>query len=181
MQKILAITIFGLFAFMAVAMRDGCDPIYSPGVRDADVCHDTYLDDNDWLPEAYRRNADCACSTIPMDSDTAACIREFLSNSINDESKYSSDFKDKMMEEKEKYEENKITGLIGYKAFIADEFVPKIYKDHQDAYKQCCCEGEPAAYPAWIGVATVPMPTCGSVKASILLFGSCGNKPGKWE
>eukprot|EP00330_Aristerostoma_sp_ATCC50986_P001417 CAMPEP_0114578678 /NCGR_PEP_ID=MMETSP0125-20121206/3188_1 /TAXON_ID=485358 ORGANISM="Aristerostoma sp., Strain ATCC 50986" /NCGR_SAMPLE_ID=MMETSP0125 /ASSEMBLY_ACC=CAM_ASM_000245 /LENGTH=102 /DNA_ID=CAMNT_0001768929 /DNA_START=276 /DNA_END=584 /DNA_ORIENTATION=+ len=94
--------------------------------------------------------------------------------------KYPESFRQAMADQKQEYEQNPLTGLIGYKKYVIDNFTPLIYDDHKDAYSQCCCEGTPAFYASWVGVTTVPMPTCGSVEAAIDLFGSCDNTPGHW-
>jgi hypothetical protein len=61
--------------------------------------------------------------------------------------------------------------------FVQTVLTPRIYRDHRDAYHNCCCAGPPAPYPAWIGVTTVPL-SCEAVRLSIFQFGSCSNDPG---
>jgi hypothetical protein len=67
-----------------------------------------------------------------------------------------------------------------YQAFVQAFLTPRIYKDHVDAYRACCCKSGPAPYWSWIGVTTVPIPACNVVGAAIRLFGSCSGTPGKW-
>lgn len=67
----------------------------------------------------------------------------------------------------------------GYHLFVQAALTPRIYQDHVDAYRSCCCPSGPAAYPAWIGVTTAPLP-CPTVGWSIRQFGSCNGTPGRW-
>jgi len=168
-------------ASLTAVLANKCVPLYSPGITDTNVCHSVYeVQNSHWLPEAYIHNAACACAGIPTDSMEANCIRKFLATRINDKSRYTPAFRQKMAEAKVKYENHPILQFVSYKAMVMSEFVPMIYKDHQDAYSQCCCPGTPAFFASWEAVATVKVPTCGMVVQSIKLFGSCHNRPGFW-
>jgi len=170
-----------LIASLSIALANQCKPVFAPGITDTNVCHNVYEVQNSWwLPEAYISNAVCACSGIPTYSPEANCIRQFLSTRINDKTRYTPAFRQKMAEEKIKYENHPIVDFINYKALVIREFVPMIYKDHQDAYSQCCCKGTPAFFQSWEAVATIKMPTCGMVVESIKLFGSCSARAGTW-
>jgi hypothetical protein len=170
-----------VLACATVALANQCRPVFSPGVSDTNVCHNVYEVQNSyWLPEAYIDNAVCACSGIPTYSYEANCIRQFLATRINDKSRYTPAFRQQMAEAKTKFNAHPLLDLISYKAFVMRDFVPKIYEDHQDAYKQCCCTGTPAFFASWEAVATVKVPTCGLVVDSIKMFGSCHGKAGTW-
>lgn len=94
--------------------------------------------------------------------------------------KYNETFRQAMISEKSLYNLHPIDDLVTYKDYIIDNFVPMIYADHQNAYKECCCPGHPAFYDSWEAVSTVDVPTCEMVYEAIITFGSCHNTPGSW-
>ncbi len=170
-----------LFIYEKGSTRPNCEFAFYPGYSNVSICSLTYQQQNSWwLPEAYIYNANCACSTIPTDSNTANCIRQFLVFRMNDQSRYNTTFKNKLADMKKEYNEHKATHAAIYKEYIVKHLTPMIYQDHHDAYDKCCCKGTPAFYAAWEAVTTVKMPTCTSVKDSIQLFGSCSKHPGRW-
>ncbi|MDJ0822528.1 MAG: hypothetical protein QNJ09_12070 [Paracoccaceae bacterium] len=147
----------------------GCKPQYAgTGPNNCGV----YLQNAYWLPWAYVRNATCACQQTP-NSKTANCVREFLQHRLRATPAWlkilAGSFKAK-----------EIIDPIGYQAFVQTVLTPRIYFDHVDAYKACCCPSGPAPYPAWMGVTSIPMPTCNLVGRSIREFGSCHGTPGAW-
>jgi len=129
-----------------------------------------------WLPFAYANNATCACKTTP-NVPTANCVRKFLqdrmaatpgwlknvalSNKINDNPAMPANY-------------------VAYQAFVQTVLTPRIYQDHVDAYRNCCCPSGPAPYYDWIGVTSVPIQPCNLVGLTIRHFGSCNGTPGSW-
>jgi len=152
--------------------RAGCVP--GAGKPPSDANCRAYAANAAWLPSAYVVNARCACLSTP-DSPTANCVRQSLQDrlaatpaSIKAEAAAASALS--LLP----------GGEIAYEAFVQSVLTPRIYRDHVDSYRACCCPSGPAPYAAWVGVTTVPIPVCGLVGASIRQFGSCHGTPGAW-
>jgi hypothetical protein len=161
--------------------RAQCEFAYYPGFSQVSICSQIYDKENSWwLPDAYIYNAQCACSTLPTNSNTANCIRQYLVERLRDQTRYNATFRNEMAEWKKKYNKDKILHWPGYKEFLIKKFTPLIYEDHDNAYYDCCCKGRPAFYASWEAVVTIKMPTCLSVRDAIDVFGSCSNHPGRW-
>lgn len=127
-----------------------------------------------WLPFAYVNNATCACIETP-NVPTAKCVRKFLQDRLATAPGWL-----KTAAALQKPNDNPLLPTYpAYQAFVQTFLAPRIYQDHVDAYVGCCCPSGPAAYPAWVGVTTVPLP-CAGVGAAIRLFGSCHGTPGAW-
>jgi len=124
-----------------------------------------------WLPLVYVNNATCACLETP-NSTTANCVREFLQDRLRATPAWL-----KAMAAAEKPLET--LNPSSHQVFVQTVLTPRIYRDHVDAYRACCCPSGPAPYPAWMGVTTVPLP-CSLVGESIRRFGSCHGTPGTW-
>ncbi len=134
----------------------------------------TYAANNWWLPSAYVNNATCACTETP-NSPTANCVRKGLQDRLASTSGWV-----KAVAAAQKGNDNPLSPLYpSYQAFVQAFLTPQIYRDHRDAYAACCCPSGPAAYPAWVGVTSVPLP-CAGVGAAIRYFGSCHGTPGTW-
>lgn len=150
-------------------VRTGTDCTPGPGIPNTDCS--AYLSNSWWLPLFYVNNATCACRETP-NVPTANCVRKFLQDRLA-----AAPFWLKAMAAARKSQE--IINPTGYQAFVQLFLTPRIYRDHVDAYRSCCCPSGPAPYPAWIGVTSVPLP-CPAVGASIRQFGSCHGTPGTW-
>ncbi|HEX3437636.1 MAG TPA: DUF4157 domain-containing protein [Pseudacidobacterium sp.] len=150
----------------------GCTP--AAGVPPT-VCG-AYAANSWWLPLAYVDNATCACSTTPG-APEYNCIRKFLQDRMASASPAL-----KALAASKKGLESSLNpiDIAEYKKFVVDNLTPVIFKDHVDAYASCCCPSGPAPFPAWVGVTTVPLPTCSMVGESIRWFGSCHGTPGKF-
>jgi hypothetical protein len=148
--------------------RPACTP--APGLPSG-TC-DIYVDNAWWLPLAYANNATCACETTP-DDPTASCVRKFLQDRL---AAYPQ--RVKLLAAARKPEE--FLNPVDYQAFVQTTLTPRIYQDHVDAYKSCCCPCGPAPYPAWMGVTTVPIRPCSLVGEAIRQFGPCHCTPGRW-
>jgi hypothetical protein len=159
----------------------GCTPCPEPagqkcpptdGIKNSDCS--AYAKENWWLPEAYWRNATCACQETP-DVPTANCVRKFLQDRLG------------KVDQQVKIDASLMLGGLRMKVVSLDEYInyvqlnltPIIYKDHVDAYAECCCPGKPAPLEAWRGVTTIALP-CAVVGEAIRQTGSCSNTPGKW-
>jgi Domain of unknown function (DUF4157) len=127
-----------------------------------------------WLPLAYVNNATCACLTTP-DVPTANCVRKFLQDRLAATPGWL-----KALAAAEKAQEINPVTYPAYQAFVQTVLTPRIYQDHVDAYRSCCCPFGPAAYPDWIAVTTVPIQPCSLVGWFIDHFGSCTGTPGAW-
>ena len=138
---------------------DACTP--GPGIPPSQCA--AYAANIWWLPSAYVNNATCACQQTP-NVPTANCVRKFLQDRMVATPTWL-----KVLAASQKLNP----------AFVQAVLTPRIYQDHVDAYRQCCCPCGPAPYPAWIGVTTVPLP-CSAVGAAIRQFGSCHCTPGSW-
>jgi outer membrane protein OmpA-like peptidoglycan-associated protein len=143
-----------------------------PGVPNSDC--GKYAIENSWLPEAYAHNATCACQETPNEP-TANCVRKFLQDRLG---QVDGALKLKAAHYKGALMTRHIS-IDEYINFVQLELTPVIYKDHVDAYSQCCCPSGPASLPAWRGVTTVPLP-CSTVGDAIRQYGSCHGTPGKW-
>lgn len=121
-----------------------------------------------WLPAAYVNNATCACRTTP-NAPTANCVRQFLQNRLAATPRW---FKLAAAAAK--------AAPATYPAFVQATLTPRIYRDHVDAYRACCCPSGPAPYWSWIGVTTVPIQPCSLVGHAIRQFGPCHGVPGRW-
>jgi hypothetical protein len=132
----------------------------------------TYAANSWWLPLAYVNNATCAYSATP-NTPTADCVRSFLQRRLASTPswvKYGA----------AAYKPLEVLNPVAYQAFVQSSLTPRIYRDHVDAYRACCCRSGPAPYPAWIGVTTVPIQPCSLVGDGIRRFGSCSGTPGTW-
>lgn len=180
MKAIILLVVLAIAA-NAVAAANTCKPKYSPGFLDTNQCHLVYEVENSyWLPDSYVDNAVCACSGLPTTSYEGNCIRQFLATRMRDSTRYTPAFRQEMAAAKNNYNAHKILQFFDYKAFVMSKFVPLVYEDHVDAYKQCCCPGTPAFFASWDMVATIKVPTCGLVVKAIEMFGSCHQTPGRW-
>jgi hypothetical protein len=146
-----------------------CRP--APGLPTS-VC-DAYARNSWWLPNAYVQNATHACTETP-NVPTANCVRGFLQDRLA-----ATPASAKTAAAAEKPKEQRALTYPSYVAFVQGKLTPRIYRDHVDAYGKCCCPSGPAAYPAWVGVTTVPLPRT-AVGTAIRLFGSCHGTPGWW-
>lgn len=135
-----------------------------------------YADNSWWLPSAYVTNATCACITTP-NSPTANCVRRFLQDRLSATPTWLKDTATAF-----KIYDYPAFSLLytQYIAFVQTFLTPRIYQDHEDAYRSCCCPSGPAPYPSWIGVTTVPIQPCDLVGLAIEYFGSCHGTPGAW-
>lgn len=147
---------------------DGCTP--SAGIPNTDCS--AYAANSWWLPLAYVNNTTCACQTTP-NVPTANCVRKFLQDRLAATPRWL-----KVMAFSQKPLDNPAT-YTQYQAFVQAFLTPRFYRDHVDAYRNCCCPSGPAPYPAWIGVSSVPLP-CAAVGWSIRQYGSCHGTPGRW-
>ncbi len=135
-----------------------------------------------WLPDAYVNNATCACRETP-NHPTAKCVRKVLQDRLT-----ATPVSVKRRAAREKvafFRRARIIGpgpaLVPYNAYVVANLTPRIYRDHVVAYRTAGCPSGPAAYPAWIGVTTVPIPSCPLVGASIRYGGgSCSGRIGHW-
>jgi len=126
-----------------------------------------------WLPLAYANNATCACQETP-NTPTAKCVRKKLQDRLA-----ATPSLIKIAAASLKGLEINPVTYSTYQAAIQALLTPRIYDDHVDAYRSCCCPSGPASYPAWIGVTAVPLP-CSTVGYAIRRFGSCHGTPGRW-
>ena len=152
------------------SLGESCTP--APGIPNTSCS--TYAANSWWLPLAYVNNATCACRTIP-NSPTADCVRKFLQDRLA-----ATPAAMKALAASQKPLEASAFTYPAYQAFVQGFLTPRIYRDHADAYRSCCCPAGPAEYPAWMGVTSVPIQPCSLVGASIRHFGSCHGTPGTW-
>jgi hypothetical protein len=152
--------------------RAGCVP--ASGKSPSDTNCSAYLDNASWLPSAYVVNARCACLSTP-DSPTANCIRQSLQDRLA-----ATPASVKSAGAVARGLSLMPGGSAAYEAFVQTVLTPRIYRDHVDSYRACCCPSGPAPYAAWVGVTTVPIPLCDLVGAAVRKFGSCHGTPGLW-
>lgn len=144
-------------------LGEQCIP--APGIPNTNCS--AYAANSWWLPLAYVNNATCACRTTP-NSPTANCVRKFLQDRLAATPRLL------------KAAAAAAKALPTYPAFVQTVLTPRIYRDHVDAYRSCCCPSGPAPYWSWVGVTTVPIQPCSLVGGSIRRFGSCHGTPGTW-
>lgn len=152
----------------------GCTP--GAGLRPSAGNCAAYAANSWWLPNAYVNNATCACTETP-DSTTANCIRKTLQDKMA-ATPTSVKSAAKAMKAHDNYFSTDYA--TKYIPFVIRHITPRVYRDHVDAYRSCCCSAGPAPYSSWVGVTTTPVPLCSMVGASIRLFGSCHGTPGTW-
>ena len=150
---------------------DYCTP--ASGIPNTDC--GAYEANSEWLPSAYVNNATCACQTTP-NVPTANCVRKFLQVRLAATPGW---VKNIALLYKSLDKPDEPIPYAKYQAFVQKFLTPRIYDDHVDAYRSCCCPSGPAPYPAWIGVTSVPL-QCSVVGWSIRYFGSCHGTPGIW-
>jgi uncharacterized protein DUF4157 len=126
-----------------------------------------------WLPLAYANNATCACQETP-NTPTAKCVRKKLQDRLA-----ATPGGIKAAAAALKGLEVSPVTYSSYQVAVQALLTPRIYDDHVDAYRSCCCPSGPASYPAWIGVTAAPLP-CSVVGYAIRRFGSCHGTPGRW-
>lgn len=129
----------------------------------------------DWMPNAYLRNAQCACSRLGYCA-SANCVRKYIQVSHLEPEKFGLE---KGLREEATAMKKKSVIPIEYSAFVQNKLVPWFYKMHVDAYEKCGCPSGPAGYWAWKAISFVPLP-CSVVKVGILYKGSCHGKFGSW-
>lgn len=144
-------------------LGEACTP--APGIPNTDCS--AYFANRWWLPLSYVNNATCACRSTP-NSPTANCVRKILQDRLA-----KTPFWLKSLAAGQR-------GLPSYPAFVQSVLTPRIYRDHVDAYRRCCCPSGPAPYWSWAGVTAVPIQPCSLVGAAIRRFGSCHGTPGRW-
>lgn len=148
---------------------------YGPTAKNCEV----YSKNSDWLPDAYVHNATCACSHTPY-TKTANCVRYKLQQRLQATPEK---LKKEARVAKRLYQLSLTTPetIAAYKAFVLMTLTKPIYDDHVYAYNNCCCTAGPAAYPAWMGVTTIPVYPCSAVGTSIRYGGgSCHGTYGCW-
>ena len=88
-----------------------------------------------WLPNGYMLNAICNCEALSLDDINTSCIRDFLMDRLNNTEIYSPQFKEELAMEKKYWEFNSPAKFFSYQAYIIYYLAPKLYNDHNDAYK----------------------------------------------
>ena len=156
----------------ASPVSPGCVP--ATGVPNTDCS--AYLSNQWWLPLAYVNNATCACNSTP-NVPTAKCVRKFLQDRLAATPGWL-----KALAAAQKFLEiSPVPGsYAAYQIFVQTVLTPRIYQDHVDAYRSCCCPSGPAPYYDWIGVTSAPIQPCSLVGLVIRYFGSCSGTPGAW-
>ena len=144
----------------------------SPGAGIPNSQCTVYAANSWWLPFAYVNNATCACRATP-NTPTANCVRNFLQRRLASTPSW-------LKYGAATFKPLEVSSPAAYQAFVQSSLTPRIYRDHVDAYRACCCRSGPAPYPAWIGVTTVPIQPCSVVGDTIRWFGSCSGTPGTW-
>ena len=147
----------------------GCNP--GAGIPNTDCS--AYWSNAWWLPLAYANNATCACEETP-NTPTAKCVRKKLQDRLA----ATPTLVKAAAAALKPLEVNPLT-YVEYQTTVQALLTPRIYDDHVDAYRDCCCPSGPASYPAWIGVTAAPLP-CYLVGYAIRQFGSCHGTPGRW-
>jgi Domain of unknown function (DUF4157) len=150
-----------------LAQPAGSQCVPGPGIPSTDC--GLYEANSHWLPLAYVINATCACKVTP-NVPTANCVRKFL--------------QDRLRATPSALIAAAATAKalppIAYEEWVLAFLTPRIYGDHVDAYRHCCCPSGPAAFPDWMAVTTVPIPSCSLTGWFINHFGSCTGTPGAW-
>lgn len=134
-----------------------------------------YQDSREWLPDAYVDAATSACRGTPS-NPTYNCIRWYLQDRM---ARWPRAFTETALSLKAARRPNSLSSMNRYNRWVSSAFVPRIYKDHLDAYRRCGCPAAPAAYPAWEVVVEVPLPEF-FIPLSIQATGSCSGAFGSW-
>lgn len=151
-------------------INQSCMP--APGIPNSNCS--IYASNAWWLPLAYVNNATCACQATPNEP-TANCVRKFLQDRLA-----ATPWWLKALAASYKSMEANPFTYSSYQVFVQAFLTRRIYQDHVDAYRSCCCPSGPAPYYDWIVVTSVPIPSCDLVGLTIKQFGSCHGTPGAW-
>ncbi len=149
------------------AQPAGAQCVPDPGIPNTDCA--LYKSNSYWLPFAYMLNATCACTATP-NVPTANCVRKFLQDRLRATPGWLI----------AAAASAKALPLAEYEEWVQTFLTPRIYRDHVDAYRHCCCPSGPAPYPAWMAVTTIPILPCSLTGWFIDNFGSCSGTPGAW-
>jgi hypothetical protein len=135
-----------------------------------------YFKHREWLPDAYIRNAVCACQYLPPDS-SAVKARNSLMQSLDD----TPDTLVLVAKTMKSQVKNGEISKRKYKKFIKKTIAPKIYEDHKKAYLAAGCKNTPAPLWEWKIACTKPFKDCGKMLRYNFRFGgSCSGKNGNW-
>jgi hypothetical protein len=152
----------------AAAEPAGSQCVPDPGISNTDCS--LYAANSYWLPAAYALNATCACTATP-NVPTANCVRKFLQDRLRATPGWLIAAATSA----------KVALSPGeYESWVQVFLTPRIYRDHVDAYRHCCCPSGPAPYLDWMAVTTIPIPSCSLTGWFINHYGSCNGRPGAW-
>ncbi len=168
--------LFG-FPFYSISQNESNTSDSTKNVRSENVkvC-EIYEKHQDWLPDAFVNNANCACLKIPQEP-RADTIRKILAERL---AATPDSIKNLARTTKIAFQ-NKEISKREYKKFIVKYITPSIYQDHIIAYQKAGCNGDPAPFFGWKQITTRKVKSCNMVWFSIRYFGgSCSGKWGKW-
>jgi hypothetical protein len=135
-----------------------------------------YSAHNEWLPDAFITNAECACLKIPNNPE-ANIIREVLIARLDSVDLL---LKDEAVKMKSLLVAKEIS-RFKYNKYVKSQITPIIYRDHLIAYQQAGCSADPAPYFGWKQITTKRIKNCNLVWFSIRFFGgSCSGRWGNW-
>jgi len=149
-----------------------CRPVVK-GYADKTSCLNYTRYYSDWLPDIYIYNVQAACRVTP-EEPSANCVRQYLQDRLT---QFPVDQIDLLRSLKKQYASGAISRQ-DYDRALNEPLTQRIYRDHQEAYKQCCCIGTPAPYWSWQLIATVKW-TPWMIDSGIRFLGSCHHR-GYW-
>lgn len=155
--------------------RPSVDPNCVPAAGLPPTSCSPYRANSWWLPSVYVNNATCACSETPNEP-TANCVRKFLQDRL---AATPATLKGEAARMKKWELPDNRVAYARYQAYVQEKLTPRIYKDHVDAYRSCCCPSGPAFRLAWVGVTSVRL-SCSWIGWFIRQFGSCHGTRGRW-
>lgn len=145
-----------------------------PNESTVDVDCNWYIDSEEaaWLPTGYAEAATCACTLKGLEgahSPTANCVRQIVQDSHKDETYFSAEQKQLLLDAKNR---------MGYRELLnAMQFSAVVHELHQKAYAECCCPGMPAERWAWDLITLfgkLSAKVCSLEIRAIEEFGPCG-------
>jgi hypothetical protein len=164
-----------LFAYVTSYAQDNKQIVFD-GIPPSELTCGIYSKHEDWLPDAFITNANCACLKIPDDQESNI-IRLVLIQRLDS---VDIEVKKGAIEMKRSLSDKEIS-KSKYNRYVKSVITPIIHKDHIIAYDLAGCKADPAPYFGWKQITTREVKNCRLIWFSIRYFGgSCSGKWGRW-
>lgn len=142
-----------------------CTPV-AQGYADKTSCLN-YTKHEEWMPDMFLHNVQLACRVTP-EEPSANCVRQYLQDRLE---QFPRENRERLLHLKKELKANKISNL-NYLGQLPSLFTDYVYRDHQEAYKTCCCIGKPAPKLGWHLISSVTWDKF-FIDGGIRVLGSC--------